>query len=171
MVYTKYNNYRGSRCWCGCRCLPTLTLSSTLKMWLGDSNEMCLQGLSLSSTQKLAFHYDLALLHWQPAMNAVGVCSSIKWKHKLSGRIVGHKWSVSNIRMVLEKRMNWLPSTLCSLSFVSVIWELHPSPSTLLIQASNFINLSVLLKCFYAQCVQSVWLSWCACSAQPVMTV
>ena len=67
--------------------------------------------------------------------------------------MVGHKWSVSNIIMVLEKHsMNGLTNTLCSLSFVSVIWELHPSPSRqarhLLVQASDFFNPLVLLKCF-----------------------
>jgi hypothetical protein len=44
----------------------------TRKIGLGNSNEMCLQGLNLSSTQNSAFHHDLALL--QQAMNAVGVC-------------------------------------------------------------------------------------------------
>ena len=34
-------------------------------------NEMCLQGLNLSSTQISALHHDSALL--QPAMNAVGL--------------------------------------------------------------------------------------------------
>jgi hypothetical protein len=41
-----------------------------MKIGLGNSNEMCLQGLNLSSTQNSAFHHDLALL--QQAMNAVG---------------------------------------------------------------------------------------------------
>ena len=41
-----------------------------MKIGLDNSNEMCLQGLNLSSTQKSAFHHDLALL--QQAMNAVG---------------------------------------------------------------------------------------------------
>jgi hypothetical protein len=47
-----------------------------MKIGLGNSNEMCLQGLNLSSTQNSAFHHDLALL--QQAMNAVGVCSPQK---------------------------------------------------------------------------------------------
>jgi hypothetical protein len=47
-----------------------------MQIGLGNSNEMCLQGLNLSSTQNSAFHHDLALL--QQAMNAVGVCSPQK---------------------------------------------------------------------------------------------
>ncbi len=43
-----------------------------MKIGLGNSNEMRLQGLNLSSTENSAFHHDLALL--QQAMNAVGVC-------------------------------------------------------------------------------------------------
>jgi hypothetical protein len=59
-------------------CPPTLVLSPTMKIGLGNlnSNEMCLQGLNLSSTQNSAFHHDLVLL--QQAMNAVGVCSPQK---------------------------------------------------------------------------------------------
>jgi hypothetical protein len=53
-------------------CSPTLALRPTTKIGLGTSNEMCLQGLNLSSTRNSAFHHDLALL--QQAMNAVGVC-------------------------------------------------------------------------------------------------
>ncbi len=60
-------------------CPPTLKLSPTVQIGLGNSNEMCLQGLNLSSTQNSAFHHDLALL--QQAMNAVWVCSPQKWKH------------------------------------------------------------------------------------------
>jgi hypothetical protein len=52
---------------------PTLVLSPKMKIGLGNSNEMCLQGLNLSSTQNSALHHDFALL--QQAMNAVGVCS------------------------------------------------------------------------------------------------
>jgi hypothetical protein len=51
-----------------CGCLPTLVQSLAMKMWLGDVNEICLQGPYLSSSQKLAFHHDSVLL--QPAMNA-----------------------------------------------------------------------------------------------------
>jgi hypothetical protein len=51
-------------------CSPTLVLSLTMKIRLGNSDEMCLQGLNLSSTQNSAFHHDLLLL--QQAMNAVG---------------------------------------------------------------------------------------------------
>jgi hypothetical protein len=57
-------------------CPPTLVLSPTMKIRLGNSNEMCFQGLNLSSTQNSAFHHDLALL--QKAMNVVGVCSPQK---------------------------------------------------------------------------------------------
>jgi hypothetical protein len=57
-------------------CSPTLVLSPTMKIGLGNSDEMCLQGLNLSSTQNPASHHDLALL--QQAMNAVGVCSQQK---------------------------------------------------------------------------------------------
>jgi hypothetical protein len=57
-------------------CSPTLVLSLTMKIGLGNSNETCLQGLNLSSTQNSAFHHDLAWL--QQAMNAVGVCSPQK---------------------------------------------------------------------------------------------
>ena len=46
------------------------------------------------------------------------------------GWLIGHNWSIYNIRMVLEKCMNWLQNTLSSSSITSVIWELHPSPST-----------------------------------------
>jgi len=46
------------------------------------------------------------------------------------GWLIGHNWSLSNIRMVLEKCMNWLQNTPSSSSITSVIWELHPSPST-----------------------------------------
>ena len=46
------------------------------------------------------------------------------------GWLIGHNWSISNIRMVLEKCMNWLQNTPSSSSITSVIWELHPSPST-----------------------------------------
>ncbi len=41
-------------------CTPTLVLSPTMKIWLGNSSEMCLQGLNLSSTRNSAFHHDLA---------------------------------------------------------------------------------------------------------------
>jgi hypothetical protein len=47
-----------------------------MKKGLGNSNEMCLQGLDLSSNQNLAFYHDLALM--QQAMNAAGVCSPQK---------------------------------------------------------------------------------------------
>jgi hypothetical protein len=57
-------------------CSQTLVLSPTMKIGLGNSNEMCLQGLNISSNQNSAFHHDLALL--QQAMNAVGVCSPQK---------------------------------------------------------------------------------------------
>ncbi len=60
-------------------CPPTLVLSPTMQIGLGNSNEMFLPGLTLSSTQNSAFHHDLALL--QQAMNAVEVCSPQKWKH------------------------------------------------------------------------------------------
>ncbi len=40
-----------------CRCLPTLVLSPALEIWLGESNEMCLQGLNLSSTEESAYHH------------------------------------------------------------------------------------------------------------------
>jgi hypothetical protein len=50
-----------------------LVLCPTMKIGLGNSNDMCLQGLNLSSTQNSAFHHDLVLL--QQAMNAVLVCS------------------------------------------------------------------------------------------------
>jgi hypothetical protein len=43
-------------------CSPTLVLSPTMKIGLCNSNEMCLQGLNLSSNQNSAFHHDLALL-------------------------------------------------------------------------------------------------------------
>ncbi len=49
---------------------------------------MCLQGHNLLSNQKLALHHDSALL--QQAMNAVGLYSLIKWKHKCSRMI---RWS------------------------------------------------------------------------------
>ncbi len=66
-------------------CSPTLVLSPTTKIELGNSNEMCLQGLNLSSNQNSAFHHDLALL--QQAMNAAGVCPPQKWKHEHSRMI------------------------------------------------------------------------------------
>ncbi len=68
-----------------CGCSPTLVLSPTMKIWLGNSNELCLQRLNLSSTRNSALHHDLALL--QQAMNAVGDCSPQKWKHENSGVI------------------------------------------------------------------------------------
>jgi hypothetical protein len=47
---------------------------------------MCVQVLNLSSSKELASHHDSALL--QPAMNAVGICSSHrKRKHVHSGTI------------------------------------------------------------------------------------
>ncbi len=59
-------------------CLPTLALLPTMKIGLGNSNEMCLQGHNLSSTRNSAFHHDLALL--QQAMNAVGGLFAKKMK-------------------------------------------------------------------------------------------
>jgi hypothetical protein len=41
-----------------------------MKIGLGNSNEMCLQGLNLSSTQNSAFHHDLALLQQALPVNA-----------------------------------------------------------------------------------------------------
>ena len=62
-----------------CRCSPTLVLSPALEIWLGVSNEMCLQGLNLSSTEESACHHDSALL--QPTMNTEGIYSPRMWKH------------------------------------------------------------------------------------------
>jgi len=135
----------------GCCCSPTLALSSTLKMGLGDINEMCLQGLNLSSTQKLALHHDSALL--QPAMNAVGLCSPIKWKHKCS-RMIGwsqvkrfqHQNGVRNAYQLIAKHALLFELRFCDL-------RIAPVTKHLLVQASNFFNPLVLLKCFYSQCV------------------
>ncbi len=41
-----------------------------------DSNEMCLQGLNLSSTEESAYHHDSALL--QPSMNTEEIYSPRK---------------------------------------------------------------------------------------------
>ena len=130
---------------------------------------MCLQGLNLSSTQELAFHHDWSLL--QPAMNAVGVCSPRKWKHKHSGMIDGPLLKrfqhCNGVRMVYEVIAEH--AQLFELHF----WDLRFAPVTkhLLVGASAFFSLSVSLKCFYAQRVLPEWLSWCTCSAHPVMTV
>ncbi len=62
-------------CWSVLLLLPkagTDWKSSNEDITLGHS-WMSLQGLNLSSTQDLGFHYDLALL--QPVMNAAGVGS------------------------------------------------------------------------------------------------
>jgi hypothetical protein len=52
---------------------PTLALGSAMDIWLGVTNETCLQHLNISSSQVSVFNYDLALL--QQAMNAEGICS------------------------------------------------------------------------------------------------
>ena len=62
---------------------PTLVLGSAMDIWLGVTNEICLQHLNLSSSQVSVFNSDLALL--QQAMNAEGICSPSEWKHKHSG--------------------------------------------------------------------------------------
>ena len=46
---------------------------SAMDIWLGVTNEICLQHLNLSSSQVSVFNSDLALL--QQAMNAEGICS------------------------------------------------------------------------------------------------
>ncbi len=65
-----------------CCCLPTpgLVLTPALGIRLGESNEMCLQGLNLSSTEESAYHHDSALL--QPAMNTEEISSPRKWKQE-----------------------------------------------------------------------------------------
>ena len=135
----------------GCCCSPTLALSSTLNMGLGDINEMCLQGLNLSSTQKLALHHDSALL--QPAMNAVGLCTLIKWKHKCSGMIgwsqvkrFQHQNGVRKAYQLIAKHALLFELCFCDL-------RIAPVTKHLLVQVSDFFNPLVLLKCFYAQCV------------------
>ena len=133
-----------------CYCSPTLALSPTMKIWLGVINEMCLQGLNLSSTQKLALHHDSALL--QPAMNAVGLCSLIKWKHKRS-RMIGwsqvkrfqHQNGVRKAYQLIAKHALLFELRFCDL-------RIAPITKHLLVQASDFFNPLVLLKCFYAQC-------------------
>ncbi len=57
---------------CALRSARTLVLSPTVKIWLGDIDEICLQGLNLLSTHDSAPNHDLALL--QPDMNLVGMC-------------------------------------------------------------------------------------------------
>ena len=58
---------------------------STMDIWLGVTNEICLQHLNLSSSQVSVFNSDLALL--QQAMNAEGICSPSEWKHNTQGWI------------------------------------------------------------------------------------
>ena len=70
-------------CWRGCFYSATLELGFAMEIWLGVTNEMCLQRLNLSSSQDSVFNYNLALL--QHAMNAVGVCSPRERKHKHTG--------------------------------------------------------------------------------------
>ncbi len=134
----------------GCFCLSTLALISTLKMWLGDINEMCLQGLNLSSTQKSAFHHELALL--QPAMNVVGLCSSIKWKLNLSGRIGWPQVKRFQYQDGVRKAYEMIAkhALLFELCFCDV--RIAPVTKHLLVQANNFFNPSGLLNYFYAQC-------------------
>jgi hypothetical protein len=59
-------------------CSPTLVLSPTTKIGLGNSNEMCLPGLNLSSNQVQHF-----IMIWR----RVGVCSPQKWKRQCSRMI------------------------------------------------------------------------------------
>ena len=86
------------KCW---RSAQTLALSLTVKIWLGDTNELCWQGLDLSSTKDSALNHYLALL--QSVMNAVGNhwgSASHVVKHKHSGI---NDWSVYIIRMAFRK--------------------------------------------------------------------
>ena len=138
---------------------------------------MCLQGLNLSPTQELVSHHDWALL--QPAMNVVGVCSPRKRKHKHSGMIdcPQLKWfhHHNGVRMVYEviaEHAQLFELHFCDLRFA-------PVTKHLLVGASAFFSLLVSLIFFFSNflrtsCLTRImaeWLSWCACSAQPVMTV
>jgi hypothetical protein len=58
--------------------LPSLL--SSIKIWRWDTNEMCLQGPNLSSTQVSEFNHDYATWMLQPVMNAVGGFDSFCWK-------------------------------------------------------------------------------------------
>ena len=77
--------------------------------------------------------------NWHSIM--IGRCCSRPWMlwgsapHEseninTQGWLMDHDWRGSNIVMALEWCMKWLQNTLSSLSFASVIWDLHPSPST-----------------------------------------
>ena len=89
-----------------------------------------------SSTQKLALHHDSALL--QPAMNAVGLCSLIKWKHKCS-RMIGwsqvkrfqHQNGVRNAYRLIAKHALLFELRFCDL-------RIAPVTKHLLVQASDF---------------------------------
>ena len=70
-------------CWSACCSALTLVQGSAMEIWLWVINEMCLQGLNLSSTKDTVFNHELALL--QQAMNAKGICSPREWKHQHSG--------------------------------------------------------------------------------------
>ncbi len=84
---------------------PTLVLSPTTKIWLGNSNEMCLQGLNLSSTRNSAFHHDLAWL--QQAMNAVGVCFPQKWNMNTQEWLILRSFVVDGLVIIHYIYANW----------------------------------------------------------------
>ncbi len=56
---------------CQCCCLPTLAQIPAMEMWLGNINEMCLQGLNLWFARTSTSSHDSMLLYW--VINAVGV--------------------------------------------------------------------------------------------------
>ncbi len=127
----------------GSCCSPTLALSSALKMWLDDTNEMCWQGLNLSSTTKLAFHNDLALLQ------QTIICSSIKWKHKHPGMI---GWSqVKHFQHQNGVKSIWIDCQACAALWALFLWFENCTCHKL-----KWVISLIHLFCwnmFYSQCV------------------
>ena len=91
-----------------------------------------------------------------------------KAKTQILGWLLDYNWSLSNTTMVLGKRMNWLHDMLGCLSIMSVIWELTKRLQDGIIP---FFNLSVSLQYFQSQSIISTHIIWCACAAQPAMTI
>ncbi len=136
-----------------CLCLSTLVLSPALEIWLGDSIEMCLQGLNLSSTEESAYHHDSALL--LPAMNTEGIYYTRKWKHK---RFV----TITCLQSKLFLRQNGVREVYELIAEHTQLFEHHfcdlliaPATRHLLVGACDLSNLIGSHKYFYAQPVIS----------------
>ncbi len=141
------------------------------KKGLGNSNEMCLQGLNLSSTRNSAFHHELALL--QQATNAVGVrvCSQQKWKHEHSGMI---DLATFCCRWLGNHSFHWCQlKDSCDQAFsVSLsLWILPPLKSTstlaLLIDKGYRLGASDLFMVNGLVIIHSIDSHWRICALEP----